>query len=45
MKIGDADQCDIGEYIGLRVVCAKTGLKSFVYRYRSPIDNSLKKLH
>ena len=44
MKIGDADQCDIGEYIGLRVVCGKTGLKSFVYRYRSPIDNSLKKI-
>jgi len=44
MKIGDADKCDIGEYIGLRVVCGKTGLKSFVYRYRSPIDNSLKKI-
>lgn len=44
MKVGDADKSDIGEYTGLRVVCGKTGLKSFVYRYRSPIDNSLKKI-
>lgn len=44
MKIGDADQSDISEYIGLCVVCGKTGLKSFVYRYRSPLDNSLKKI-
>lgn len=44
MKVGDPDKSDIGEYIGLRVVCGKTGLKSFVYRYRSPIDNSLKKI-
>ncbi|UOB53394.1 tyrosine-type recombinase/integrase [Acinetobacter junii] len=44
MKIGDPDKSDIGEYLGLRVVCGKTGLKSFVYRYRSPIDNSLKKI-
>ncbi|MCU4347695.1 tyrosine-type recombinase/integrase [Acinetobacter lactucae] len=44
MKIGDPDKSDIGEYTGLRVVCRKTGLKSFVYRYRSPVDNSLKKI-
>lgn len=44
MKTGDAVKSDIGEYSGLRVVCGKTGLKSFVYRYRSPIDNSLKKI-
>ncbi|MFW2761332.1 Arm DNA-binding domain-containing protein, partial [Acinetobacter baumannii] len=44
MKIGDPDKSDIGEYSGLRVTCGKTGLKSFVYRYRSPIDNSLKKI-
>lgn len=44
MKAGDVDKSDIGEYTGLRVVCGKTGLKSFVYRYRSPIDNSLKKI-
>lgn len=44
MKAGDADKSDIGEYIGLRVTCSKAGTKSFVYRYRSPIDNSLKKI-
>lgn len=44
MKAGDADKSDIGEYIGLRVTCSKAGAKSFVYRYRSPIDNSLKKI-
>lgn len=44
MKVGDADKADVGEYSGLRVVCGKTGVKSFVYRYRSPIDNSLKKI-
>ncbi|WP_026470180.1 Arm DNA-binding domain-containing protein [Alkanindiges illinoisensis] len=43
MKAGDTDKSDIGEYIGLRVMCSKAGAKSFVYRYRSPIDNSLKK--
>ncbi|MBO3659426.1 tyrosine-type recombinase/integrase [Acinetobacter haemolyticus] len=44
MKPEDADKSDIGEYTGLRVICGKTGLKSFIYRYRSPIDNSLKKI-
>jgi len=44
MKFGDAVKSDIGEYTGLRVVCGKTGLKSFIYRYRSPIDNSIKKI-
>ena len=44
MKAGDKDKTDIGEYSGLRVTCGKTGIKSFVYRYRSPIDNSLKKI-
>ena len=42
MKVGDKDKTDLGEYSGLRVSCAKTGVKSFKYRYRSPIDNSLK---
>ncbi len=41
MKNGDPDKSDIREYWGLRVVCGKTGLK-VLYRYRSPIDNSLK---
>lgn len=44
MKYGDAVKSDIGEYTGLRVICGKTGLKSFIYRYRSPIDNSIKKI-
>ena len=42
MKVGDKDKIDVGEYSGLRVGCGKTGVKSFKYRYRSPIDNSLK---
>ena len=44
MKVGDADKSDIGENSGLRVTCGKTGLKSFIYRYRSPINNALKKI-
>lgn len=44
MKIGNLDKRDIGEYTGLSVTCGKTGLRSFVYRYRSPLDNSLKKI-
>ncbi|WP_227602529.1 Arm DNA-binding domain-containing protein [Acinetobacter sp. ACIN00229] len=44
MKIGDSNKSDIGEYSSLRVTFGKTGLKSFVYRYRSPVDNSLKKI-
>ena len=35
---------DIGENEGLRVNKGKTGLTSFSYRFRSPIDNSLKKV-
>lgn len=42
MKVGDKDKTDVGEYSGLRVSCGKTGVKSFKYRYRSPVDNSLK---
>jgi hypothetical protein len=42
MKAGDKDKTDIGEYLGLRVTCGKTGIKSFKYRYRSSVDNSLK---
>lgn len=37
-------KADIGENEGLRVYKGKTGLTSFIYRYRSPIDNSLKKM-
>ena len=42
MKVGDSDKADIGEYIGLRVHCGKTGMKTFFYRYRSPLDDSIK---
>ena len=35
---------DIGENEGLRVNKGKTGLTSFTYRFRSPLDNSLKKV-
>ncbi|MFI8033428.1 hypothetical protein ACH8I4_06035 [Acinetobacter sp. ABJ_C3_5] len=44
MKAGDADKSDIGEYTGLRFVYGKTGLKSFTYHHRSPIDNTIKKI-
>ena len=33
---------DIGENSGLRVICGTKGIKTFFYRYRSPIDNKLK---
>lgn len=42
MKIGDLDKADIWEYVGLRVYCGKTGMKTFCYRYRSPVDDSIK---
>ena len=42
MKSGDKDKSDIGENVGLGVSCGKTGKKSFFYRYRSPIDGSVK---
>lgn len=40
----DSFKADIGENEGLRVYKGKTGLTSFIYRYRSPINNSLKKM-
>lgn len=42
MKVGDPDKADIGENTGLRVHCGKTGIKTFFYRYRSPVDGSIK---
>lgn len=33
---------DAGQYVGLRVERGKKGRWSFVYRYRSPIDNKIK---
>ncbi len=39
MKPNDRYMSDIGENSGLRVVCGKTGKKTFIYRYRSPISH------
>ena len=41
MKPKDLDKADIGEYSGLRVTCGKTGIKTFFYRYSSPITKKL----
>ena len=35
---------DSGEYRGLRVVCGQSGVKSFVYRYRSPVSGRIKQI-
>ncbi|MEN0579146.1 tyrosine-type recombinase/integrase [Phytobacter palmae] len=41
MKPGDKDKADIGENRGLRVSCGATGVKSFFYRYTSPLTSKL----
>lgn len=41
MKPGDKDKADIGENRGLRVSCGATGVKSFFYRYTSPLTGKL----
>jgi len=41
MKPGDKIKSDTGENIGLRVKCGATGLKTFFYRYTSPITSKL----
>jgi integrase len=33
---------DAGEYRGLRVQCGKSGVKTFIYRYRSPVNGKIK---
>lgn len=33
---------DSGEYRGLRVSCGKSGVKTFIYRYRSPSTSKIK---
>ena len=35
---------DTGENAGLRVSCAKSGIKTFFYRYRSPHQNLVKRI-
>ena len=41
MKPGDKDKADVGENRGLRVSCGATGVKSFFYRYTSPLPGKL----
>ncbi|EPF6929949.1 tyrosine-type recombinase/integrase [Salmonella enterica subsp. enterica serovar Muenchen] len=41
MKPGDKDKADVGENRGLRVSCGATGVKSFFYRYTSPLTGKL----
>lgn len=41
MKPGDNVKVDTGENSGLRVNCGKTGVKTFIYRYRSPETEKL----
>jgi len=40
----DQIKTDTGENGGLRVKCAKSGVKAFSYRYRSPITGKLKQV-
>lgn len=44
MKPSNADLADIEENRGLRVSCGKTGAKTFIYRYKSPVDAKLKQI-
>ncbi|ECC4148253.1 tyrosine-type recombinase/integrase [Salmonella enterica] len=41
MKPHDKDKADIGENAGLRVTCGATGVKTFFYRYTSPVTGKL----
>lgn len=41
MKPGDKIKADTGENIGLRVRCGATGVKTFFYRYTSPVTSKL----
>ncbi|EHD22826.1 MULTISPECIES: tyrosine-type recombinase/integrase [Brenneria] len=41
MKPADKDKADIGENRGLRVSCGATGIKTFFYRYTSPVTHKL----
>ncbi|MFQ5434680.1 MAG: tyrosine-type recombinase/integrase [Anaerolineae bacterium] len=41
MKPGDKIKADTGENIGLRVKCGATGVKTFFYRYTSPVTSKL----
>ena len=41
MKPQDKDISDSNENRGLRVTCGSTGIKSFFYRYKSPVTKKL----
>ncbi|MBC3212418.1 tyrosine-type recombinase/integrase [Serratia fonticola] len=41
MKPTDKNKADTGENRGLRVACGATGIKTFFYRYISPVTNKL----
>ncbi len=41
MKPFDKDKADTGENTGLRITCGTTGVKTFFYRYSSPITGKL----
>lgn len=41
MKPGDKNKSDTGENRGLRVACGASGIKTFFYRYTSPVTNKL----
>ncbi|MBG57947.1 MAG: integrase [Porticoccus sp.] len=43
LKPGDTI-ADAGEYRGLRAVCGNSGVKTFIYRYRSPVDQKVKQV-
>lgn len=44
MKPKCKDRSDTGENIGLRVFCGATGIKTFFYRYSSPVTHKLVQL-
>lgn len=41
MKPGDKDKADTGENRALRLTCGATGVKTFFYRYTSPLTHKL----
>src|SRR5690554_4049758 len=44
MRPGDPDKGDAGEYTGLRVSCGASGVKTFIYRFKSPETGRLTQL-
>lgn len=44
MKPASRDSSDTGENTGLRVFCGATGIKTFFYRYTSPVTHKLVQL-